>query len=132
MKIFFDHCLSFTLAHALAALFREEHEIIALKDKFRRDITDIEWIRALSQEGHWIIISGDLRIMRNHAERRAFQSSQLTGFFMASAVQKAPVLKQLERLCAMWNNILILAVAARPGALYDLPINGTKPRQLRV
>ena len=83
MKIFFDHCLSFTLAHALSSLFRDDHEIVALQDKFARDITDIEWIRALNQEGHWIVISGDLRITRNHAERRAFQSSQLTGFFMA-------------------------------------------------
>jgi hypothetical protein len=132
VKVFFDHCLSFRLAHALAALMSSEHEIVALQDKFRRDITDIEWIAALNKEGHWIIISGDQRITRNRAERRAFQNSQLTGFFMAPSVKDAPVLKQLERLCALWNNIITLASAAQPGALYELPIKGNYPRQLRL
>ena len=131
MKVFFDHCLSYKLAHALEALFRDEHQIVALQDKFRRDITDIEWITALNKEGHWIVISGDQRITRNRAERRIFQNSQLTRFFMAPAVKNASVLKQLERLCAVWNNMLILASAAQPGALYELPIKGNQPRQLR-
>ena len=132
MKVFFDNCLSFTLAHALAALFRDEHEIVALKDMFPRNIIDIDWISALSKEGHWIVVSGDQRITRNRAERRAFQNSQLTGFFLAPAVNKAPVLKQLERLCALWNNMLTLASAAQPGALYELPIKGNQPRPLRL
>lgn len=132
MKVFFDHCLSFTLAHALAALFRDEHEIVALKDKFPRNITDIDWITALNKEGHWIVVSGDQRITRNRTERRVFQTSQLTGFFMAPAVKNAPVLKQLERLCALWDNMLTLAGAAQPGALYELPIRGVLPRPLRL
>jgi PIN like domain len=132
VKVFFDHCLSFTLAHALAALFRDQHEVVALQDKFRRDIRDIDWIRALSTEGHWVVVSGDQRITRNRAERAAFQNSQLTGFFMALALNKAPVLKQLERLCALWSNMLVLSTAAQPGALYELPIKGNLPRPLRT
>ena len=69
MKVFFDHNLSFTLARALQGLFNDEHEVVALIDKFPRDISDADWIRNLSNEGHWIVISGDRRITRNHAER---------------------------------------------------------------
>lgn len=132
MKVFFDHNLSHTLAEALQAIFRHEHEIVALRDKFSPTATDTEWITALSQEGHWMIISGDLRITRNRAERMIFQNSRLTGFFMAPSLKKARVLKQLERLCALWDNIITLASATAPGALYELPMKTTAPRQLRV
>ena len=131
MRVFFDHNLSPALADALQALFAGEHDVVALRSKFPRTITDIEWIRALSSEGHWIVISGDLAITRNRAERQVFQSSKLTGFFMAPALKKARVLKQLERLCALWDNIITLAGAAAPGALYELPMKTTTPRQIR-
>ena len=132
MRVFFDHNLSHALPEALQAVFAGEHEIVALEKKFPRTINDINWITALSQEGHWIVISGDLRITRNRAERHLFQTSKLTGFFMAPALKKASVLKQLERLCALWDNIIKLAGAAAPGALYELPIKTTSPRQLRL
>jgi hypothetical protein len=132
LRVFFDHNLSFTLAEALQALFREEHEIVALQKKFSRDISDTEWISALNREGHWIVISGDLRITKNRAERQVFQNSKLTGFFMMPALKKAPVIKQLERLCALWDNIMLLSAAAAPGALYELPIKTPSPRQLRL
>jgi PIN like domain len=131
VKVFFDHNLSHTLPKALQAVFPIEHEIVALEHKFPRTISDIDWINALNEEGHWIVISGDIRITRNRTERLAFQSSRLTGFFMAPALKKARVLKQLERLCALWDNIVALAGAAAPGALYELPIKTTAPRQLR-
>jgi hypothetical protein len=130
--VFFDHNLSHALPEALQAVFSIEHQIVALEKKFPRTITDIDWITALNQEGHWIVISGDLRITRNRAERSIFQSSRLTGFFMAPALKKARVLKQLERLCALWDNIVALAGAAAPGALYELPIKTNSPRQLRL
>ncbi len=132
MRVFFDHNFSHALPEALQAIFPDEHEIVALEKKFPRDISDTDWIKALNREGHWIVISGDLRITRNRAERHIFQSSKLTGFFMAPALKKARVIKQLERLCALWDNIIILSSAAAPGALYQLPIKTTSPRQLRL
>ena len=132
MKIFFDHNISHALPEALQAIFPDEHEIVALEKKFPRTISDIDWIAALSSEGHWIVISGDLRITRNRAERQAFRSSKLTGFFMAPALKKARVIKQLERLCALWDNIVLLSTAAAPGALYELPMKTPSPRQLKL
>jgi PIN like domain len=132
VRIFFDHNLSHVLPEALQAVFPIEHEIVALESKFLRTITDIDWITELNRKGHWIVISGDLRITRNRAERLIFQSSRLTGFFMAPALKKARVLKQLERLCALWYNMILLASAAAPGALYELPIKTNSPRQLRL
>jgi PIN like domain len=117
--------------HALAALLSDQHTIIALRDKFPIDIDDIAFVEALSREGHWIVISGDYRITRNKAERLAFQQSRLTGFFMAPALKKAPVLKQLERLCVLWDTIITVADATAPGALFELPIKTNRVRQLK-
>lgn len=130
MNVLFDHNLSFRLAHALAALLSDQHNIVALKDKFQTDIDDVAFIKELSREGHWIVISGDYRITRNKAERLAFQQSRLTGFFMAPALKKAPVLKQLERLCALWGTIITVAGATAPGALFELPMKTTRVRPL--
>ncbi len=132
MKVLFDHNLSFRLARALDAVVGDQHDVKALIDKFKPDVTDIEWISALNSEGHWIVISGDRRITRNRAERSAFQSSRLTGFFMSPGLKKAPVLKQLERLCALWDNIIVLSTAAQPGGLYELPMKSSHPQPLRL
>jgi len=132
VRVFFDHNLSHVLPEALQAVFPGEHEIVALAKKFPRNTDDIEWITALGREGHWIVISGDLQITHKRSERLVFQASKLTGFFMAPALKKARVLKQLERLCALWDNIIRLATAAAPGALYELPIKTVSPRQLKL
>ena len=132
MNVLFDHNLSFRLARALAALLDDQHTIVALKDKFPQDITDIDMFKALAGEGHWIVISGDYRITRNRAERQAFIDAKLTGFFMAPALKKARVLKQLERLCALWDNITTAATITAPGALFELPIKSTRIRQIKL
>ena len=132
MNILFDHNLSPRLARALHALLSDSHTITALRDKFPSDISDIDFIQALSREGHWIVISGDYRITRNKAERQAVQQSRLTGFFRAPALKKAPVLKQLERLCVLWENMISVAEATEPGALFELPVKSARVRQLKL
>ena len=132
MNVLFDHNLSFRLARALSALLDDQHTILALKDKFPQDIDDIALFKALAGDGHWIVISGDYRITRNKAERQAFIDARLTGFFMAPALKKAPVLRQLERLCALWDNIVTAASITAPGALFELPIKTPRIRQLKL
>ena len=132
MKVLFDHNLSPRLAHALHAILSDQHAIVALRDRFDVRITDVELIAALSQDGNWVVISGDYRITRNRAERQAFQQSRLTGFFMAPALKKLSPIQQLGRLCFLWPNIEKLADATQPGALFELPVRSTRIRQLKL
>lgn len=131
MKVFFDHNMSPVLARAVRELFRDRHEIAILSEKFRRDATDMEWITALSREGRWLVISEDRRITKNDAERAAFRSSRLVGIFLAKAVHKAPVVKKMERLLAVWPALEALADTVEGGAMFELTITGTRLRQLR-
>ncbi|MBB3904893.1 hypothetical protein GGR33_004419 [Methylobacterium brachythecii] len=123
--------MSPALARALRELFRDQHEIAILSEKFARTATDIEWISGLNREGRWIVISEDRRITRNHAEYTAFRNSKLVGIFLAKAVHKAPVVKKMERILAVWPALEVLSETVEGGAMFELPINGTRVRQLK-
>jgi PIN like domain len=132
VKFFFDHNMSPAMARALRELVRGEHEITFLAEKFPRDVSDIDWITGLSNDGQWIVISGDRRITRNHAEYHAFRNSNLIGLFLSQGLNKAPVVKQLERILALWSTILTISATVQGGAMYELPVKSTKLRQLKI
>jgi hypothetical protein len=75
LKCLIDENSAPALARALDALFRGEHRIIHLRERFGPGVTDIDWITTLSREGRWVIISGDLRITKARAEYTAFRAS---------------------------------------------------------
>jgi hypothetical protein len=131
VKVFFDHNMSPAMARALAELFRKQHEIAFLAEKFARDISDIDWISELSRDGQWVVISGDRRITRNRAEYHAFRHSNLIGFFLSEGLYKAPVIKQMERILALWPSIETVCETVQGGAMFELPIKSTRLRQLR-
>ena len=54
MRVVFDHNLSPALARAFQELFRGQHEIVSLRDKFKPSVKDVDWIDGLSREGHWV------------------------------------------------------------------------------
>ena len=120
------------MARALRELFRNEHEIWILGEKFRPDTPDTEWITALSREGQWTIITGDRRITRNHAEYHAFRNSNLIGLFLSQGFNKAPVIKQMERILALWPNIVTVCHTVQGGAMFELPMKRTLLRQLKI
>ena len=131
MKVFFDHNMSPALARAFRELFRGQHEIALLREKYSTNITDLEWITDLSRDGLWVVVSGDRRITRNKAEQAAFRKSNLIGFFLAKGVYKAKVIKQTERILAMWDTIEIVSATVKGGAMFELPMRGTRARQLK-
>lgn len=129
MKVLLDENLSPALARALSALFEDTHEIIHLRQKFGPAITDKKWIEALSAEGRWIVISGDRRITKVRSEYQAFRASRLVGFFLAKGLYKARVIKQMERLLALWDVIERQAELVEGGAMFELPMTSSRLRQ---
>lgn len=125
-----DENLPPVLARALGALFAKQHEVVHLRDRFGSGVTDIEWIAALNNEGRWIIISGDRKITKNKSEQQAFKASKLVGFFLAPSLQKAKLVKQMERLMALWETIEKQADLVAGGAMFELPMKSTKLNQI--
>lgn len=126
-----DENLPPAMAKSLAALFVGQHEIIHLRDRFGKGVTDLEWIPELSREGRWIIISGDRQITKVHAEYQAFRNSRLVGFFLSKGLYKAKLIKQLERILALWETIEQQAAIVQGGAMFELPSTSTRLRQIK-
>lgn len=122
MKVLVDENLPKALARALNELFVGKHTIVHIRDRFGPSVPDIEWIRALSKEGQWIIISGDRRISRNKAEQQAFRSSTLIGFFLSPSLQKSRLTKQMERIMALWEKIEAQAELVKGGSMFEIPM----------
>ena len=131
MKVVFDNNLSPALARALQELFRGQHEIVALRDKFHGAPTDVEWITELSRDGTWVVVSGDRRITRNKAEYHAFRNSRLVGFFLSKGLYKSKVTKQMERILALWDAIEAIALTVQGGAMFELQMKSARVQQLK-
>ena len=130
MRVLIDENLPPALAKALRALFDGLHEVVHIRERFRQGVADEAWIKTLSAEGRWVIISGDRRITKNRLQARAFRTSNLVGFFLSKGLYKSPIVKQMERLLALWDRIEQQAGLVQGGAMFELPIKSTRLRQL--
>ncbi|MBY3116503.1 MULTISPECIES: PIN-like domain-containing protein [Rhizobium] len=130
MKVLVDENLPPALARSLNALFAGKHEVIHIRDRFGPGVKDVEWIGQLSSEGRWIVISGDRRITRNNAEYNAFRNSNLVGFFLSKGLYKSPIVKQMERILALWQTMEMQAAIVQGGAMFELPMTSTRIKQM--
>jgi hypothetical protein len=131
VRVLVDEHLSPALARALRELFADQHDVVHLREKFGQGVKDEQWIKALSNEGRWIVISADRRITRSKLEAQAFRTSTLIGFFLSRGLYKSPIVKQTERILALWDTIEKQAGLVQGGAMFELPVKSTKLRQLR-
>ncbi|MEN0115358.1 MAG: DUF5615 family PIN-like protein [Agrobacterium cavarae] len=130
MRVLIDENLPPALARSLSALFAGKHEIVHVRERYGPGVTDLQWISELSAEGKWIIISGDRRITRNKAEYNAFRASNLVGFFLSKGLYKSPLIKQMERLLALWHTIEAQTALVQGGAMFELPMTSTRLKQM--
>ena len=133
MRVLVDNNLSPRLARAIDTLVTPNHQVVALRDKFPHDAKDVEWIEALGNEGGWVVLSGDVRITKRPAERRAWHRSRLKGFFLAPGWSKMPNLEKTARLLLWWPKLVTQEGLVGPGAVFQIPINaGSRLNQIPV
>lgn len=130
MKVLVDENLPPALARSLNALFTGKHEIVHIRDRFGPGVKDVEWIGQVSSEGRWVVISGDRRITRNKAEYRAFRNTDMVGFFLSKGLYKSPIVKQMERILALWHTMEMQSGIVQGGAMFELPMKSTKIKQI--
>jgi hypothetical protein len=131
LKLLLDNHLSPRIAACLQALFVGDHDIVALRDKFAENATDVEWITALDQEGGWAVITRDLHIRTRPHERATLDRANIVFFFLASAWRKIPVEETAARLIR-WMPKLSTQVGLAASGRFELPINsGSKLRPHR-
>jgi uncharacterized protein (DUF433 family) len=131
LKLLLDNHLSPRIAHCLRALFDGDHDIVALRDKFAPNTTDVEWITALDWEGGWAVITRDLHIRTRPHERTTLDRANIVFFFLAGAWRKIPVEDTAARLIR-WTPKIVAQTALAASGRFELPINpGSKLRPHR-
>ena len=127
MKLLVDHNLSPALARCLQPLF-PDHTVIALRERFATDVTDVEWITVLSAEGGWAVLTKDLRIRTRPHERHAMDTSRIVYFFLAAGWKKFSVPETAARLIRLFPSMTKQLDLVERGRFF-LPINaGSKLR----
>lgn len=128
MKFFFDNCVSHRLASAIHALVEPEHEVVHLRAKWRQadreTVADTAWIRELSADGDWVVVSGDIAIRSRPAERDALRQARLTTFFLAKGYTQLPDWDQVRWLIDKWPEIVDLACRTAKGSMFRVPKRG--------
>jgi hypothetical protein len=131
LKLLVDHNLSPRLARCLQALFEGDHQIVALTEKFATDVSDLEWISALDDEGGWAVVTKDLRIRTRPHERAALDRSRIIYFFLAGSWRRYSVEETAARLIRLVPKMAMQTEIASQGR-FELPINaGSKLRAQR-
>ena len=123
MKLLVDNNLSPSLAYSLQPLF-PEYQIIALRDKFAANTSDLEWINALSVEGGWAAITAERRLKTRPHERLALDRARIVFFFLTGSWQKYSVPEIAWRLIRLVP-LMVKQTAITDSGLFDLPVNAS-------
>jgi predicted nuclease of predicted toxin-antitoxin system len=124
VRFFVDNNLSPKIARALHALAAPEHEVVHLRDKYKEDTKDEDWMRALAQEHEWVIISGDVRIRKNPHEVKAWREAGHTIFFLRKGWTNIKPFEQASKLFHFFPEIVKLASSSLRGSGFDMPQKG--------
>ncbi|WP_353527010.1 hypothetical protein [Aurantiacibacter hainanensis] len=107
MKLLIDNNLPPKLGRGLAELFKGDHLVVHMRDKFQTgSLADEVWIEKLASEGSWCVLSGDRRIASKRPSRELFLRSRLVGFFPQPAVMKWPFERKASRILYVWPKLV--------------------------
>jgi PIN like domain len=124
LRFFLDNNLAPKLARGFHQFVLGEDEVVHLRDRFRQDTPDVEWMRALAGESHWVIVSGDVAIGRNPHEVEAWKSAGHVIFFLKAGWTNIQFWPQVQKLARCFPDIIVLARRAKPGDSFVVSVNG--------
>ena len=120
MKFFFDNCISPNLARGISVLIEPDgHEVTPLRDFFSADTKDPIWIKTLGEEGGWIIVSGDHRILKNAHNLEAWKNARLPIFVFARGFTGLKFWEQVQIAVFWWPTVLKFAGRIKPTDAYQ-------------
>jgi hypothetical protein len=121
VKLFFDNNLPPRTARALHCLLEPDgHRVVHLRDLFKADEKDTDWIAMLGREGGWVIFTSDHDIVRRKAEKLVWHQQRLVAFILSKGWQSFGPLDQCWRLIKRWPEIEAQVRLAAPGSVYLL------------
>ena len=122
VKVLFDNNMPPSIAKALHEVIRiDGHEAWALRDKFPKNISDIDYFSRLGKDSNWIVISKDLKNSKRIPERQAILASGVLAFYLAKSVHRQKITEQAATIFWHWDRI-VLQRKTNENGLFVLPI----------
>lgn len=132
MNFLCDANVSPHLAHALDVLSRPEgHAVQHLRDRFRPDTPDAEWVTALAGEGRWAVVTHDRAMSRRPLEQEALRRSGLIVFMLGRAWNSQTQWSQAAALVRWWPKLIEQALLIAGGAAFEVPFGFSSKKRLR-
>jgi len=130
VNVLFDHNMPPRIAKALDILIKDDgHRAYSLRDRFPKNISDIDLYGELGKQKGWVVISKDTNNAKRKAEKAAILKSSVLAFYLRPAVQKQRINEQAATILWQWDKIVDQRRLNSSG-LYLIPVNkgsGFKP-----
>ncbi len=124
MKFFFDNNLAPKIAKGLNDFVTPDHEVIHLRELFRADTGDVEWMEKLASEDNLIIVTADVNIGKNPHEITAWKKAGHTIFFLKKGWLNLQFWEQAHKFVKCFPQIIEKAKAAKRGTSFFVSVNG--------
>ncbi|MBP7564683.1 MAG: hypothetical protein KA795_01625 [Burkholderiaceae bacterium] len=107
-------------------------EVVALRQKFRANTQDMEWLAALGSEGGWAVLSADFFRKKGNAERELIRKTGLSVFVLNKTWHSHPFWPRTAQLMHWWPRIVQQANTVNAGAVEVPWRTGQKFTQIRI
>jgi predicted nuclease of predicted toxin-antitoxin system len=129
VRFFVDNNLPEKLAQILDIL-ECAIEVRHIKDLFPANTKDVEWIKALADEGNWLILTQDISITKRRLELCALRESGLSIICLEKGWSSLKFYPKTAKLIGAWPNILEVASKARTQAIWSVSVGNCKIQDL--
>ena len=131
MKLFLDNNLPPRVARALNELVEPDgHQVVHLRDMFSHSTPDVTWLSELGSQGGWTILSADMRIHKNKAEREAWRRSNTIAFFMTRSWSRLKFTEKAAKILLRWSDLETQTKLVAAPAAFEIGLSG-KMKQLK-
>ena len=124
MRFFFDNNLSSHLAAGIRELSKGSAgpttHAIHLRERFKPNVADHDWIPALANDGEWAVISQN-GFRKNDLEREALRKSALIVFVLSKQWSSHTYWDKAQNLVRWWPSIENYVARVQGGAAVRVP-----------
>jgi hypothetical protein len=98
--------------------------VIHLKEKFPPDTPDIDWIKKLTEEGGWFVVTKDNQIRKKPHERKVWQEAHIPIVFLQKSWTNNDLWDMAWKIIKYWPNLKESIEHNRGAESLELSING--------
>lgn len=134
MNFWFDRSVPINLARMLDQ-YDAENVIVHQDDdgRFKKTDPDEHWMRRLAEDNvPWVVVTADLRIIKDKAQRQVFREVNLPWVTYARGWNNISFHERAWKTLRVWPEVVGAVQRARQPTLFEIPVVATKITVVKV